>query len=156
MSILWHFMHVYIVPVKNLDIIFTEINTQMIFHDADLWHPDVRRVCCAGVWEPAGPENDNTEPVLQTDDPSLSAAELKILQKENFLAQVWLDCFQMRPLVDAITSFQVHEENHIGSFSHGPVQLEDTRRLHPAPRFHFLPPKTTKGNLHKRPMHWIS
>ncbi|XDV47875.1 hypothetical protein PO909_017419, partial [Leuciscus waleckii] len=50
----------------------------------------------------------------------------------------------------------VHEENHIGSFSHGSIQLEDTRRLHPAPCFYFLPPKTTKGNLHKRAMHWIS
>lgn len=66
-----------------------------------------------------------------------------------------LTCFQRHPLVEAITSFQVHEENDIGSFSHGPIQLEDMRRLHPAPRFHFLPTKTTKGDLHKRAMHWI-
>ncbi len=66
-----------------------------------------------------------------------------------------LTCFQRHSLVEAITSFQVHEENHIGSFSHGPIQLEDSRRLHPAPRFHFLPTKTTTGDLHKRAMHWI-
>lgn len=67
----------------------------MKIHDngrvSDLWHPGVRHVCCAGAGEPAGPENDNTEPALQTDDPSLSAAELKNLDREKLLVQIWLD-----------------------------------------------------------------